>query len=243
MTEKVYEFNELDPNFWSVWTGYGRRNIFEISEGKFKFDVAFRRSIHQGYVVLRTSRPYSFINNQFSIDFEVTPDSFGAISLMFSPEKAEGGCATFGLKNADVLSFELLETWCQMLSYRIRNGGIQFYHVKVFEELKYSGTLKLINSQGTVAFLIDNNTVMSIPEEFKYGYIYIQILPELTSRGEFRRLAGSLDNFRIADYETACLNPELATLIPNLNQFTRSTLMLVTVLGLVGALRGIVGKI
>ena len=231
---KVYEFNELDPKFWVVRTGSGYYNHFDISEGKFKFKTACTIVPGHGGISLRTSRPYSFINNSFSVDFELTEDSYGYVALVFSPEQPVA-------YSYDSLMFLKLEK-VKARTGRVRGGGVMFAHDVELDPEKRSGTLKIENRQGVFSTYIDDKLLTSFQEEFKSGHIYIWLMPALDGFNACRKVEGWIDNFTIEDYETACLHPDLSTLMPTLNSFSTATLYMTFILSFLGIIRGMVPK-
>lgn len=238
MTEKIYEFNELDPKFWKLWTGPGYTTIYEVSEGKFKFRTACFAD-QRTYLILRTSRPYSFINNTFSLDFGVTRDSCGSVLICFSPQYTEAGEMPFVLQDTDSLFYYKCNGETEAAFMRVRGGALQFSASQYLPEDKLSGTLKFEDTQGKLNLYIDDLLIASVSEEFKYGYIYICLEAMLDPHVCNRKLEGWIDNFKIGNYEAACINPELATLLPTLNSMTAATLSLVTVLSIVGMIKGV----
>lgn len=236
MGKYVDSFEELDPEKWVVLTGRGSRNRFWVDASKFWFETTYGSIIGQGFVALRSSSPFALLNNRYEVEFELEPYSQGFLHLIASPHLAEAGVMPWSLTDMDSICFA---AGAQVTVSRVRNGGVQFFHITPQDPEKRKGKLSIENRGGVSKFYIDDVAVAEYATEFKVVYIYIVAEPALVS-GASRFISGTLDNFTIEDYELSQVHPDLAAMSPILLSLSQTTFALLVLLAFAGMAKGLV---
>jgi len=202
----IETFDKLDPAKWALWRGAGTLNIGEIRNGKLHILTASQGL--NGYVVLCSTVPYYLANNGVEVEFNLTPESRGCISLLISPYNLRAGIPFFVLKNFDEIYFEI-DSWSRhkaVVTHR-RKGVTLAMAGREYPTNVLSGKLRIENKNNVTSCYFNGDKISAFGQlENMNVAIFVTAYPYIDMYGTPRMLEADIDNLGIDDITMASLS-------------------------------------